>query len=427
VTTQSGIAAGEPSPYYDCWGASACDYNGDGRTDLFVSTYRLAPDLLYRNNGDGTFSEVGAASGAQGVPTAAPGYFGHGMGSDWGDFDNDGRPDLAVGNLGHPDWRGQWSNPSLIFRNTDGATFHEQHLGMGLKFFEMNAGVTWADLDLDGTLDLWQSQYAYNAAGVNGEPRRLSRVYVSDGAPTWRLRDRTWHLGSLVHGAWAVSRLDADQDGDVDIVAASPTEGVRLFRNDIARRGTWLAVRVHGPAAGPVSRDALGTRIIVHANGTSVLRDLSTNAAGSRAATNSLEQFFGLGAATVVDSLVVLFPDGTRQTYPALAANRRYGITYGGGISVGTDAPAAPGQWAIADARWAHGTVSFQFTAPQPFSRLRADIVDLLGRRAGGSDLSGRTSGTVSFRPSGPLPSGAYLLVVSGDGGMRTARLLVLR
>ena len=78
VRTNSGIAAGEPRAYwpgkgyYDCYGATACDYNKDNKMDIFVANYRLIKDNLYKNNGDSTFTEVGAYTGVQGLPTAAP-------------------------------------------------------------------------------------------------------------------------------------------------------------------------------------------------------------------------------------------------------------------------------------------------------------------------------------------------------------------
>jgi hypothetical protein len=72
VTTESKIALGERSPFHDTWGASVVDVDNDGWTDIFVATYRLAPDRLYRNKRDGTFEEISVASGVQGMPTTEP-------------------------------------------------------------------------------------------------------------------------------------------------------------------------------------------------------------------------------------------------------------------------------------------------------------------------------------------------------------------
>ncbi len=143
VTYSSGIAAGEPAPYYDLYGSCAVDYNEDNFPDIFVATYRLAPDLLYQNNKLGVFFEVGGQTGARGIKTASANYFGHGMGCHWGDFNNDGYIDLCVGNLAHLDERAMFSNPSLILQNEGPPDYKFVEVGkrMGLRFHEGNAGV----------------------------------------------------------------------------------------------------------------------------------------------------------------------------------------------------------------------------------------------------------------------------------------------
>ena len=427
VSSQSGIAAAEPSPYMDCWGASACDFDNDGWTDIFVSTYRLAPDMLFRNNGDGTFTEVGAATGVRGVPTASPSYFGHGMGSDWGDFDNDGWSDLAVGNLGHPDWRGAVSNPSLIFHNEMGNDFSEMHHAMGLKFREMNAGVTWADLDCDGWLDLWQSQYAYQKEGEGGEPGRYSRLYMNQGAPEYQLLDRTWHYGSKVHGAWTVSRLDYDLDGDVDLLVASPRDGVKLFRNDIPREGRWLALRLHGSPENGVTMDAFGTRVVVYADGRMFTRTLSTSAAGSRAATNSLEMHFGLGNAVSIDSVVVHYPNGVRRTLTNLEVDTRYALAYSGDITADVDDAAVPAAWDIAGAALRDGTLQFTLRHDRPLENARIRLYNALGQALLNVDASRLQPGLQAMPLGLHLSSGTYFIVVETPEHARSLKLQHLR
>ena len=243
VTEESGIADGEPAPFYDCYGANVVDYNNDGWPDIFVATYRLAPDLLYKNNGDGTFDEVGMETGVIGNQTAQDGYYGHGMGSDWGDFNNDGYLDLVVGNLGHPDSRGAASNPSLIFESQEANSFIEKRAQMGLKFFEMNSGPTWVDLNNDGLLDLWACQYSYDRI-ENTSNQKMSRVYINQGPEqNYFLRDRTWEFESYIHGAWTALPFDHDNDGDQDLVVLSNREHVKLFDNQINSENNYLKVK----------------------------------------------------------------------------------------------------------------------------------------------------------------------------------------
>ena len=316
--------------YYDCYGANACDYNNDGKIDIFVANYRLVRDLLYKNNGDGTFSNVGDITGVQGVPTAAPNYFGHGMGSEWGDFNNDGYPDLAVGNLGHPDWRGMYSNPSLIFKNQGPPDykFTEVHRNMGLKFFEMNAGMTWGDFDLDGYLDLWHGQISYRAEGDGGEPKRPGRIYFNTGAPDFKLIDRTWEVGAIVHGPWNAVRIDYDNDGDLDLLIASPFEGVRLFRNDLERKGNWVTFRLVGSPQNSINLDCYGTKVYLYAGGKKLYRELMGSISGNRCSQNSNSLHFGLGNSNVIDSVIVVYINGFRKKYTNVKVNNIYQIKY---------------------------------------------------------------------------------------------------
>ncbi len=340
VTESSGIAAGEPAPYYDCWAASVCDYNKDNLPDIFVATYRLAPDLLYRNNGDGSFTEVGESTGARGVPTDNPILFGHGMGSDWGDYNNDGYVDLAVGNLGHPDWRGAVSNPSLIFKNDGPPNFNFTSVQstIGLKFFEMNAGILWVDLDQDGYLDLYHCQYSYDrkGAGVN----RYSRLYINQGPDNdFKLKDRTWELTEPIHGAWSPIRLDFDGDGDMDLLIGSSNENVKLYRNDMKKSGNWVSFRLSGNPALGVPGDAFGTSITLFAGGKSYFRDLPGSVITARASQASNELNFGVGSAGSIDSIVVNYSNGFERTYTDLAANAKYNLPYNSELSMAYLAP----------------------------------------------------------------------------------------
>ncbi len=329
ITESSGIAAGEPAPYYDCWGASVCDYNKDNLPDIFVATYRLAPDLLYRNNGDGSFTEVGAETGARGVPTASPQYFGHGMGSDWGDYNNDGYVDLAIGNLGHPDWRGAYSNPSLILANSGPPNFNfiNAQPSSGLKFFEMNAGIVWVDLNQDGYLDLFHCQYSYDKKGAGVD--RFSRLYINQGPDdNYKLMDLTWELTEPVHGAWSPIRLDYDGDGDMDLLIGSAKENVKLYRNDMKKAGNWVSFRLSGSPALGVSADGFGTSVTLYAGGQSYFRDLPGSVITARASQASSELHFGIGAAGIVDSIVVKYSNGFARTYMDFAANAKYVLPY---------------------------------------------------------------------------------------------------
>lgn len=336
VTVESGISKGEPAPYYDAWGASVYDYNSDGLPDIFVATYRLAPDLLYKNNGDGTFTEVGASTGIRGAATNYENYFGHGMGSDWGNLyrknDDVTSVGAVVGNLGHPDSRALASNPSLAWSNyTSNEKFTDITSQTELRFYEMNAGVMLSDLNNDRLTDVVHAQYAYYKKGAGKD--KYSRFYLSNNDYTNSdvpvFEDKTWELGPRIHGAWSPVRGDFDNDGGVDVIVASSNQYAALYYNNI-KRGNWISFKISGDGSN-VNRDGFGTRINIYSGGkifaTAYLPGTVLNA---RAAQSSSDLHFGLGYADKTDSVVAIFRDGKSINYGSLEPNMKYHIKYDG-------------------------------------------------------------------------------------------------
>ncbi len=349
VTSASGIAAGEPPPYFDTWGATLCDFNNDGYTDIFVATYRLAPDRLYRNNKDGTFTEVSAQTGANGIPTSVPQYFGHGMGSDWADIDNDGDADLAVGNLGHPDSRAQYSNPSLILRNTGtaqspvfrnwyaaapngGITYH------GVKFREMNAGMCFLDLNHDGNQDLWHGQISYEAYRAGAD--RPAHLYMGSGESATPFVDVAWEKGLFIHGAWTAVRLDVDNDGDLDLLCLSGTENLKLFLNNMEKTGRSVSFTLNDQRP-TGNRRGYGARVVTHAGGRQFTRWLPGTTSSGRMAQMSEIIHVGVGTSNI-DSVVVFWADGLRTQHTNITYHNRYELSSNGSTLASASLPAVP-------------------------------------------------------------------------------------
>jgi hypothetical protein len=432
ISVSENLGSPDGFSFLDCWGAAPCDYDNDGWTDIFVATYRLAPDLLLRNLHDGVFSDEAVTVGVQGAPTDVPYYFGHGIGVDWGDYNNDGNVDLMVGNLGHPDLRGLNSNPSLLYKNLGAPayTFEEVHHDVGIKFFEMNAGVVWLDLDLDGYLDLWHCQYAYEPSGANA-PKRLSRVYFNQGpASNYRMLDRTWHTGPVIHGAWTAARGDFDRDGDIDLIAASPTEAVKLFLNNLDRNGEWLSFRLVGSPVNNVPMDGYGTRIMVYAGGKMMLRELQGGGGGTTGTQNSNVLHFGIGRTSSADSVVVRYPNGTSRTYTNVAGNASYTIPYQGDLLMTSGVALeekSERSLRLSGAGFNGNDFVFHLHAPALRGDIQAEVVNSLGSVIASGSFAGGTSGMRSLRADAAVASGIYFVRVIAGGESVVEKVSVVR
>jgi tetratricopeptide (TPR) repeat protein len=278
------------------WG----DFDNDGDLDIFVSNYRLQEDFLWMNEGDGTFTNVAPELGVSGTET--DGWWGHTIGSEWGDYDSDGDLDLICANLAHPRYI-EVSDMSMLYENTlrdpgglpgapgspgvrpaaDGARpFVERRADAGIKFAETHSDPAWGDVDADGDLDLFITSI-YPDCGTF--------LYLNDGRGTFV--DATWHAGVRTFNGWGCAMSDYDLDGDLDIAVASG-EGLRLFRNDgPAQKGVeghWLAVKAVGTQS---NASGIGARIIVTRGKNEQIREVQ----GGKGTTSqhSLTTFFGLG------------------------------------------------------------------------------------------------------------------------------------
>ncbi|MBE0565598.1 MAG: VCBS repeat-containing protein [Krumholzibacteria bacterium] len=264
------------------WG----DYDNDGDLDLYLANAGQA-NKLFRNEGGGTF--VDATSGPLGDT-------GGGYGVAWGDYDNDGDLDLYLANAG---------TENRLFRNDEGS-WVDVAVGTPLADAGNGRGVAWGDYDNDGDLDL----YLANSGSANRLFRNEGGDVFSEVAGGTQLAD----TGSGQGVAWG----DADNDGDLDLYLANQGQPNRLFRNDVAAGQHWLQVQLVGTAS---NRDGLGARVRVVAEGASRIRDIS--AGSGFCSQDAMVASFGLGAATTVDSLIVRWPSGrVQRVLPAPAVDQ---------------------------------------------------------------------------------------------------------
>jgi len=274
-TNERGLITDEPM----CGrGVQWTDLDGDGRLDILVTNYRLDPNQLWMNQGDGRFADEAAAWGVRG--SNVRGAFGHSIAAAVGDVDADGRLDVFLANLAHPRYI-DFSDPSLLLLQSSesGAPLEDRTAASSIAFDETNAQPSMLDVDNDGDLDL------YVTSIYRG---RRAHLYLNDG--TGRYRDATWVSGTAVENAWAAAVADYDGDGNLDLAVGS-ADGVRLLRN----RGTGnpaLRVRVLSESC---NIHGVGARVRVGAGGKAWVREL--HAGRGSGSQDELVAHFGLGNA----------------------------------------------------------------------------------------------------------------------------------
>ncbi len=260
------------------WG----DYDNDGDLDIFVSNYRLQENFLWRNEGDGTFTNVAPALGVSGRET--DGWWGHTIGSEWGDYDNDGDLDLASANLAHPRYI-EVSDMSMLLRNEGPPSwlFTDARAATGIKYAETHSDPAWCDIDADGDLDLFITSIYQNCG-----------TFLYRNAGRGHFEDITWLAGVRSFNGWGCAVSDYDLDGDLDIAVASGS-GFRLFRNDGpargGRRNHTLLVRAVGTAS---NASGIGARVKV--TGAKGIQIREVQGGKGTTSQHSMSAFFGLGS-----------------------------------------------------------------------------------------------------------------------------------
>ncbi len=269
------------------WG----DFNGDGRQEIYVSNYRLQENLLWMRGDNGQFENRASFYKIAGVER--DGWCGHTIGSEWGDFDNDGDLDLFTANLAHPRYI-EFSNRSVLYENRldEGGLFRDVRAEWGIKYEETHSDPAWGDVDADGDLDLFITSIY---------PNRRSFLYLND--PDWnRFTDVTFLAGARITNAWGCAFSDFDNDGDLDLAVGS-NEGVRLLRN-LGTENHWLEVDLRIPGSG------YGTRVLLKRGKERQMREL----AGGKGTTSQHSRviYFGLGHDDAPVKLEILYPSGRK-------------------------------------------------------------------------------------------------------------------
>ena len=295
--TQGGGRAGR--------GAHPADWDNDGWMDILVSNYRLHQNYAWHNLGDGTFeAQHSTALGGMQSASGSAFYYGHTIGSTWGDLDNDGDLDLFAANLAHPRYF-NFSDKSMLLRNDlDTGEWTEMRDTAGMLYQETDSSPVLLDVDNDGDLDI------YYTAIYEARPSYLMR---NNG--DWTFTNVTYPAGTWIWNGWGVAAADWDNDGDVDLY------GRKALRNDSGATGNWLSVEVIGDGTGATNVSGIGARVYVTTDASTQMREVTSGVGVG--CQNPLRQHIGLGDAATADVRVVFPATGTEVTANTVSSGTR--------------------------------------------------------------------------------------------------------
>lgn len=296
-------AAANAQDFGIAMGSLFFDYDNDGDLDLYLTHDANQPNILYRNDGTGNFEDVSVVSGAN---IAA-----QGMGVDFADINHDGFFDLYITNL--------YENVLLLSDGDD--TFTEIGGPAGVDDLGMGWGTVFLDYDNDGYSDIYVSNDTYFAPFDN-------LLYRNLGNTTFEIVSEGTLLASPMAG-YGVATGDVNSDGKPDLllVNAGSQDGNQLFLNSTENAHHFVKVRLRGTESNTA---AIGARVTVEANGQVQMDEVC--AGMGYASQNSFTLHFGLGEAMFIDRLSIRWPNGEVEAYEGLAVDQHYFITEGEGL-----------------------------------------------------------------------------------------------
>jgi len=320
VTVKAGIKS--PDGYYGL-GVLTGDFNNDGWPDIYIAA-DATPSRLFRNNHNGTFTDVAVPSGcafsAEGMPQS-------GMGVSAGDYDCDGWLDIYKTNF-------SYQVPNLYHNERDG-TFTDlaDQAGMNVNTKLLGWGCGFADFDNDGWLDIFQCNgHVYpEVERLHGDITFKERRIVYRNLGNGDFHDVSGEVGASMMQRYCSRGCafgDLDNDGDVDLVVSNIGDAPSLLRADVESGYHWIKVRAIGTRS---NRSGIGTRVKCVTGDHQQIDEVRSG--GSFMSQSDLRLHFGLGKSTRVDRLEVRWPDGKVETFRDLDVDQLFQVQEEKGIT----------------------------------------------------------------------------------------------
>ena len=317
VTQQAGIARAAAT-----YGMTvvAADFDEDGWQDIYVAC-DSTPSLFFMNNRDGTFREEGVLRGAA---LSDDGMEQAGMGIGIGDYDLDGHLDLFKTHFA--------DDANILYRNDGKGNFEDatgsSRLGVETRYVCWGAGIV--DLDNDGLPDLFMVTghvYPQVERTLPQYPNKTPRVVFRNlGKGVFEELIREPGPGvAAAHCSRGCAFGDFDNDGDIDILIINLNEPPSLLRNDLKGKSNWIKVKLDGVKS---NRSAIGARVIVHYGGKTQAQAVLSQSSFFSCSDSRLH--FGLGNSPMAD-IDVYWPSGLHETFKQIPANRLITIQEGVG------------------------------------------------------------------------------------------------
>jgi enediyne biosynthesis protein E4 len=302
-------------------GVSTFDFDNDGWIDLYVAN-DSNPSALYRNNHDGTFTDVGVLSGCaysqDGKPQA-------GMGVAIGDYDRNGTMDIFKTNFA--------GDTSTLYGNAGGTLCEDRTFaaGIGLNTRWLGWGTAFVDLDNDGWLDLFLTNgHVYpEVRQLKTEAGYEQRKIVYRNGGNGRFTDVTERLGPPVTTPKAgrgAAFGDFNNDGQIDVAISNVNDRPDLFRLNGDTRHHWITLKLAGVTS---NRNAIGARVKCTTAGVPQWQEV--RGGGSYLSQNDFRVHFGLALATRVERIDVRWPNGLEESWENLDADKIHTLKEGSG------------------------------------------------------------------------------------------------